>query len=77
MSYHGAKSGVNLMADYPQVDITKDDSSSPEQLREAFRGMAMDKVSSCDSGNWVTAELYIAICYGYRLPAGDSALRDD
>ncbi len=45
MSYYGAKSGVNLMADYPQVDITKDDSSSPEQLREAFRGMAMDKVS--------------------------------
>lgn len=27
-----------------QVDITKDDSSSSEQLREAFRSMAGDKV---------------------------------
>lgn len=28
----------------PQTDITKDDSSSAEQLREAFRGMAGEKV---------------------------------
>jgi hypothetical protein len=27
-----------------QVDLTKDDSSSPDQLREAFRGMAGEKV---------------------------------
>ena len=27
-----------------QTDITKDDSSSADQLREAFRGMAGDKV---------------------------------
>ena len=27
------------------VDITRDDSSSPDQLREAFRSMAKDKVS--------------------------------
>jgi hypothetical protein len=33
-----------------QTDITKDDSSSADQLREAFRGMAGDKVSNiCDN----------------------------
>jgi len=31
------------MAD-KQTDITKDDSSSADQLREAFRGMAGEKV---------------------------------
>jgi hypothetical protein len=29
-----------------QTDITKDDSSSADQLREAFRGMAGEKVCS-------------------------------
>lgn len=36
--YHLAKAKI-------QVDITKDDTSSADQLREAFRGMAGEKVS--------------------------------
>jgi hypothetical protein len=31
-----------------QVDITKDDSSSADQLRDALRGLAGDKVSPDD-----------------------------
>ncbi len=54
-----------------QVDITKDDASSPEQVREAFRGLAGDKVGfsqTCD------AELQ-AVHPRYRLHQSQIASR--
>lgn len=60
-----------------QVDITEDQ-TSPDQLREAFRGIAADKVS-IDSflmqwRSFINSALsYIAVCDRARLACGASA----
>ena len=57
-----------------QVDITEDQ-TSPEQLREAFRGLAMDKVRSphaVDEG-WSLTILCAAVLHRARPPHRQAA----